>query len=358
MPTPLNQRLYDKLQRLFGHVKISDEGQSRIVRSFIDDGGKQQRLIVQRGENYAVNCPVCHDTRYRLHISHMFGVRDENNRVDTGGVVCYNENCFTEDMRRYNLVEDLQQVDGVVLYSAAVRPGIKLDPNREATLPGTIVPLHQLPPEHPANEYLIGRFFDPAQLSRQYGVGYCVDSDRYWTVRNRIIVPIYQAKKLKGWQARFVGEINKNDPDPPPKWFSDPSMQRNQLLYSFGEARKYRTGVVVEGPSSKWGFGPMAVGTLGSSMSKQQVDLLKIGFVDYPLIMLWDPDVRKDPNKVKHIENVVKPWLKEANFNKGFTFVWLPEGSDPADWDRDYLWRYVEREALANGGIKVDWRLR
>ena len=47
------------------------------------------------GEYYRVNCDKCGDTRQRLWINHMWGVRD----VETGDdhlylIICFNEGCI------------------------------------------------------------------------------------------------------------------------------------------------------------------------------------------------------------------------------------------------------------------------
>ncbi len=353
--TALNPTLYRQLRRQFGKVLPSNEGQSMVARYVRNTfTGNWELYIENPGEYYRVCCPKCTDTKFRLFVNHRWGVRDEMGRRNLWLAVCYNENCYQGTEARSDLLEELTEIAGV-LERARIREGEVVTESPDAMLPGPHFRLDKLRAEHPANKYLAGRFLNPERLGKFYGVGYCPNS-HYYLAKNRIVAPIHFLGKLKGWQARYVGDLDWKAEDAPPKWWSDPRMKKTMLLYNYDNAIKWRTGVVVEGPSSTWGFGPMAMGTMGSSMSLFQKRYLIRGFREHSLILLWDPDVRKDPRKMKHVNEKVIPWL-EGNFKGGFAPVWLPDGLDPGSFDRLMMLDYVAREAKGLG-VKVSWKLR
>lgn len=93
--------------------------------------------------------------------------------------------------------------------------------------PGDLVPLSELPPNHPALEYLKQRGYDPTLLERQYDVKYCVKAlpedrsvGRYWSKlpagcknspQGRIIFPIVDINGVRrGWQARAIDYKDAN----------------------------------------------------------------------------------------------------------------------------------------------------
>jgi len=355
MSTPLNLCLYTMLQKEFGRVLISNEGEAMVAAyGKRYDGDGEQLNVVSTGEQYRVCCPRCTDTRFRLYFAHAWGVEDERGNRNYWMMYCQNtHSCWSEYRHRTEMRDRLQTIsDG--LARTVIRPGKPITQAGPTHLPGPHFPLHTLSPTHSANRYLLSRFYDTDVLSKYYRVGYCPESPMY-LARNRIVAPIFMHGKLRGWQARVIGELDWKAEGAPPKWWSDPRMKKSLVLYNYDNAIRFRTGVVVEGPSSAWGFGAMAMATMGSSVSMPQIDLLKKGFESESLVWLWDPDVRHDPMKMKHLMKML-PHLEKA-FRKGFAVVWLPDGSDPGTLDRNYMRDYVAREAKAQG-VTVDWRHR
>lgn len=360
---PLNPGLHDRLLKVFGHVRVANQGQPMRAMHLPDRSQQRARLrliISEWGETYAVNCPFCTDTRRRLTINHRWAVRDPKTGDDMLHLChCHNEDCTnnrTNQKRLHAMVfpdgrfaDEVDDVPSLSAFGNVVAPARKIKP------PGPVFPLQRLPPEHPANLYLAGRFFDPERLGRFYRVGYCVQSS-YFLARNRIIVPVYQHGKLEGWQARFIGDMDWKAPDAPPKWWTCPNMHKSKLLYNLDNARLWKTGVVVEGAGDVWGFGPMAVATFGSSMSGAQQAALFAAFGTGSLVMLWDPDVQADPKKKLHYDGVLHG-LRQAGFRHGVASVILPDGTDPGSLDRGFLRDYVAREAKGQG-VKVTWAVQ
>jgi DNA primase len=227
------------------------------------------------------------------------------------------------------------------------------DDNYPLGRPGPCTRLDQLEETHKARLYLKSRHFDPDFLGRLYHVSFCRDS-HYWLAADRIIIPIYWDGKMRGWQARYVGELNWKGKAPgehlEPKYFNCPGMPRNSVLYDFHRAKQYRTGVVVKGALDKIRFGGPATATLGTTMTpEQRHTFVKVfGKPDRNVVLLWDPDVYES-----EATQELAAYLK-ANCSGGFANVKLPEGTDPARFERGFLRAYVTREAKEQG-VKVDF---
>lgn len=361
MSNPLNDLLYRRLKQRFGSVRISAEGQA-FVGSYVTDiiTNEAKLNIINPGEYYQVNCPKCHDTKHRLYINHTWGKTDDRGRRNLWLAICYNENCFESWDAKKDLFDSLSS-QYAPLEKARIDDGVVLREAPETRLPGPHYKLHELPKTHPANVYLAGRHYDPHVLGKHWGWGYCPDSI-YSLARNRIVAPIHFNGKLRGWQARMIGEYDPNDlKDPaiakllPPKWWSDPHMKKSLLLYNYHNAIKCKSGLVVEGPGDAVQVGPSGMATLGSSVSDKQLDFLRAGFKDHSIAWLWDPDVKKDPTKMKHLERQL-PKL-EAKIRGGVAVVWLPDGTDPGKLDRGFTHDYVIREAKGQG-VKINLGLR
>lgn len=352
----LNPSLYLRLRRLFGRVKVVNPREEAVYRVVRDSSRGGFRMIFdQVGEEYRVNCPFCGDRRSRLHVHHLYGQRDPLGRHLKFLAMCWNE---TSCMSRYDncevLYDHLTEIDGA-LDRVKVFKGVRApEEARTAQLPGPCVPLHKLAKGHKARAYLESRRFDPDRLSRLWGVAYCLDS-HYFLARDRIVIPILQGGELRGWQARYVGELPWKEKKKrrltalPPKYFTCPNMPRRLLLYNFDRAVRYQTGVVVEGVTDVWSFGGMAMCTFGSHMTAQQFTKCVNAFRRRSLCLLFDPDAREVPVIQRLVERF------QAAMPGAFAAVWLPRGTDPGSLDRDFLREFVAGEA-AEQGVKVSWK--
>lgn len=376
----LNQTLYGKLRTRFGRVRVANPGEALVgeYRPNVTGRDRDDFVVDHPGEYYQVCCPKCHDTKHRLWINHRWGVKDQKGNRNLHLAVCYNEGCYAHYQERIDLLEDLNQVGGGgSLERATVQQGEEIDfANIEVALPGHHELLHELPPHHPANAYLAGRGYDPEKLGRFYGVGYCNHSPMLLAA-NRIVVPIYVEGKLKGWQARYIGDMDWHDPNSPPKWYFMPRFKKGQTFYNIDAAKTFETGVVVEGCGDAWGFGPMSLATFGQTMTVTQKRLLKSIYANRSVVLLWDPEAmdpmgwlaREDAagREVKPTKRTSMERRKEklddlfdelsSSFKHGFAPIKLPWGSDPGSLDRAYLREYVRKEAKALG-VKVSWKRR
>jgi hypothetical protein len=351
LTTVLNPALYEALEAHFGSVKVSMEGQAFSAVTTRDIFTKRPRLEVrQSGEHYCVNCCCCTDTKHRLWINHTYGQEDEWGRIKKYLAICYNETaCMSEPQNSAYLWGLLSDKHGV-LKRARLRPGrIMSASDRETSMPGPCVRLNELRPSHHARTYLSDRGFDPDRLARTYGISYCIDS-HYFLARNRIIIPVFQGGKLRGWQARYIGELPWHDKtksrDLPPKYFTEPFMHRRELLYNWDRARAWQTAIIVEGPTDVWRFGPMAMCTFGDSMPVQQRDKLIAVFRGRSAVLLYDPEAMEEESVQKVIEDLT------VKLSGRLAVVVLPSGTDPGSLDRHFLRRFIKAEA-AKQGVKV-----
>lgn len=351
MPDVLNPLLYRKLKQHFGVVRISQAGQAMVARAVRTGDTSGPRLhIAHAGEQYAVNCPFCTDTRFRLYVSHMYGQRDEFGRKMTFLAICYND---TACMSKYANQLDLQDTlsgGGTSLEKATIYRGDEVpEEAHEISWPGPCTPLDELEDRHPARRYLERRNFDPDRIARLYGAAYCHGS-HYYLAKGRIIIPVFEYGKLKGWQARHVGELDWKDKEAnhPPKYFTYPGMPRRLLLYNYDRARQYATGVIVEGPTDVWGFGPMAVCTFGSSMTEMQRRKFSATFRRRTAVLLYDPEAFEN----RATRSIVEFFSRKMPGR--FAAVRLPEETDPGSLGRKFLRGYVAAEAEKQG-VTVLW---
>lgn len=354
MSAILNPALFGRLRRNFGDVKVVCSGEAwRAVKLRRQRVGTRRFIIDQSGEYYRINCPYCNDTRYRLYINHMFGQDDGDGRPMNFLAVCYNEGCLSRIGNFQHFLETLNSC-GHLRY-ARVRPGVVVpETERAVVMPEQCRPLVDLPKKHPAREYLIERDFDPDYLSRHFHISFCEFS--HWTLaQNRIIIPIYQEGVLRGWQARYVGELPWKDPEKkkglPPKYFSCPNSKfRSRCIYNFDNMKQWQTGVLVEGPTDVWRGGSMFGCIFGNSATEWQRRMLVSVFRQRSLVLCLDPEEYESAATRRTVD-----WFLQRLGPKHFCAVKLPDGTDPGGLDREFLREYIRDEAAAQK-VRVSYR--
>ena len=352
----LNRTLYRRLEATFGHLRVKNAGEKQ-QRTLTTDlvSGKPKAKITNSGEYYAVCCPLCNDTRFRLYINHRYGTDDEFGRTQKHLAYCYNAGCDLQ-MGMQSAYEQLAEyVLGQRLHEfkkAEVKEGKVVDVDAiRANWPGKVIRIDKLPSDHEAVRYLVDRDFDPAVIGKFYNVHWCTESKRRICV-NRLIIPIYHNRKMVGWQARAAFDCDWKT-SKYPKYYTAPGTPRKNILYNFGNAKNYKSIVVTEGVTDVWRIGPQAVCTLGASMSAAQTQLIRSEFKDYSGVLLFDPDVKEK------LAAKVKPVIEElaTDLKSGFCWVNLPDGKDPGDMLRTDVRVYVKEEAK-KAGVKFSWRRR
>src|SRR4051812_5624944 len=235
---PLNPTVHALLCRRLGPVRIANEGEAMSFRYLPGSAsGRTETDILAWGESYYVSCPFCGDTRQRLSINHRYGSYDPVTDSDNLHLArCFNEDCTKDPGRYAELRERIfgfvnrDQRRRVVKVLRGRRTVTAEEPLREASLPGEVVPLKDLPAGHPALAYLIERGFDPAELSSVWEVGFCATaSAAYRLAQDRLIIPVTRDGTLIGWQARYAGERDWKA-ERLPKYYTMPSMPKRLAL--------------------------------------------------------------------------------------------------------------------------------
>jgi len=264
--------------------------------------------------------------------------------------ICYNEGCLEQ---RDNYKNFIEKMDDITFRETEVKQGrIVSEAAREVMMPGRCTLLSDLPESHAACVYVRSRGFDPDLLAKKFQVSVCHES-RYSIARNRLIIPIFDGGKLKGWQARHVGELDWKGPNRkglPPKYFSCPDSDfRSRCIYNFERMSAWQTGIIVEGPTDAWNFGAMSGCIFGNTMTEFQRRKFVSVFRDRTAVLLLDPEEFDSKTTGKLIE------FFEEKMPGRFCAVKLPEGTDPGSLNRDFLKQYV-KEAAAEKGVEVRYK--
>jgi hypothetical protein len=354
----LNQKLYDMLKYHFHEVRVSNGGENMQFKwRWRDDptGERVRYLDVEHpGEQYQVCCPRCNDTRFRLYVNHRWGMelKDPDGRVHRNLwlVGCFNERCLGGDRDlREDLWEQVTKGSGSWLSKMPIHPGKDVDLEKVvADWPGPVTRVDLLPKTHDAVAYLVSRGFDPKVIGQFYNVHYCAKSV-FYLARDRLIIPVYSKGVLKGWQARYIGELKKGCKWPP-KYYSMVGMPRRMIVYNFANARRYQTGIIEEGTTDVWRTGPMGMCTLGATMTAQQQRMITNAFEGRSLVLVYDPEEYDKPSTQKLADSL------RSSFHGQFANVRLPAGKDPGSMARPWLRSFIAAEA-AKQGVKVSWRL-
>jgi hypothetical protein len=336
--------LYRRLESRLGPVIVANEGEELVGWAATDPYTGRPRLEVSLpGEYYRISCPFCNDTRHRLYINHRWGLYVPEFKSDNLFLAhCFNENCLAEPGRALQLRDvvfsDFARGRAPDPVLRGRRPEVA--PCGGARPPGPFVQaLHQLEPDHTAVLYLRGRGYDTGWLGRTMRVGFCpISYPEYPTAQGRIIIPVYQGGAYAGWQARYPHE--GEPPGGSPKYYTMPGMKVSQLLYNLDTARQSPFGVVCEGPTDVWAFGPEAVALYGNKVSAAQARLIGSAWGQGTVIILLDGDA---PGPARAAHDALAGRVRQT------VVVELPPDRDPGDFPRQELRQLVFAAALRQG---------
>lgn len=349
----LNPTLHRQLRR-FGSVRIVNPGEAMAKPRAVLEKGQWRLSYEHAGEEYHVNCPYCTDTRRRLYVNHLYGKRSKvSGHRMLHLAICFNENCLANPDHAEDFADQLDDVEGMLERAQVRRGKVVPESARQVSWPGPCTRIDKLSKSHGARHYLLSRGFDPDTVGRLYGVSYCVDS--FLPIcRGRLIIPVLDHGKLKGWQARYVGELAWKDRKKrrglPPKYFSCPNSHfRSRCIYNLKRMRQWQTGVVVEGPTDTWRFGAMSGCIFGNTVTPFQRSLLLSIFRRRTLILMLDPEEFEESSTKRCVRYF------ETRMPGRFCAIKLPEDTDPGSLDRDFLRDYVRQEAREHG-VEVVYR--
>jgi len=360
----LNRELYRQLCNVFGKnsVTVHRSGEAgvfkkeQVLRGNHTDYKLTRVPGVSPGEEYSVKCPFCSDHSPRLYINYRWGTKDPfSGKRILWLMHCYNEECqavYANRLALAQLVFDNDDTIQVLDVADETEP----EAPRQVTLPGAMQSLEVLAEtnmRHPAVLWCMSRQLDIVELSRRYGVGYCV-VPKYAGSPNaeRLVVPFYARGKsgitLAGWTARILRKVAQGEAKWRHSWAAT-----GQIVYGIGEAAAYQTIVVTEGPGDKFAVGRPAVAMLGKAANAYKMQRIADVVQDDPrrlIVILLDPDQDKmaKARRREHHSTVAANLMRSLTKTPVID-VRLPSGSDPGSLDRKYIWRYIIREAARQG---------
>lgn len=359
MNPPLNPKLYRALWRaFFGHVRISNEGERYVASPQANNyrGGRLETPPSHSGEYYCVSCPFCSDTRQRLYVNHMFGVRDATGDDHLYVAHCFNDSCLDSRTRQRELFERIFPYDyGLRQDSANLRGTATQAPPRfeqvtPARLPALLLPLSSSGASA-AKNYLESRGFDAAELAAKWEVAFCpANRDPRPAFVDRIVFPIYTIPfrlhdspdsdriELVGWQARAIYELA----DDQGKYMTMAGMKKSRSLYGLPQAISTEGPiVVVEGATDVWRLGGNAVATLGKSISYDQRFLFVRHFSGRPALVMYDADAVTESRKAA---DRIRELRRTLSDDAPVQTVELPRGrSDVGECQRAEAWKAIRR---------------
>lgn len=324
---PLNPYLYSLLTRVFGKPPIiTNEGEPFSYDVVSTPRGHRMKA---RGEQYSVCCPDCGDTRNRLYFNHMYGCKISDPRFPGPLIdLCF---CQHEQRRKSKWYALLGQSISDPMVALAVQQNTHTHGGKTRTGPvpmGEVVPLRELPQDHPAIVYLRGRGYETNYLSDVYGACLSVSHpeeriDRM--VRERVMFPFVINGELATWQARLVYDLPKGQKFPP-KWYFPPG---GKALWGYDVAKQFPVAVLAEGILSAVNFGPAGVSVGGKTLLYSMRKLIVQQWRD--VVVALDPDAGINRTKEPDYQERMIDQLKEEGVN-AVGVQWAPgDNRDPGD---------------------------
>ena len=290
----LNERLYRRLNHVFGTVKVAKTGAPLVWVP--DVFGPTSIRVIDYGETYRVNCPFCvkkgdPDHRYRLWISHAYGTEIRGRRR-YHLATCFHNNCLHDSAAMDELRNLILLPSSVALPTQITEPSLKT-PLIYSSLPGSCIKISELSVQHKSNQFLLDRGLNLDFVYKHFDVYYCFDSELFPYAIDKLVFPIYFEGKMVCWQCRYIGvPITKGCP----KYFSPPGSSIKSFLYNYDVASQCDFVVVVEGILDVLNVGLPAVAIFGKSLSAHQQRLLRR--LNKPTIIFLDPDASEEAEAI------------------------------------------------------------
>lgn len=305
--------------------------------------GKCKRSKGKNGIEYIVDCPLC-GKKQKMYLN-------PNNQL----YICFRCGSKGTLQELFGDLADLKH---------KVAPPVVLPLPADVVPPGEVVPLTELPEDNPAILYLTQRNFDPQRLNDEFGVRYCVTGETFagiFSCTNTILFPLWMNGTVVGWQSRLLynpdalsdaecaamGFPQDEDGDyyKPPKYFTNPGLEKSRIFYNYDNARKGRVVVITEGPFDAIAVGKCAVATLGKGISDRQANLIKAAW-DVAVIMLDPGDAEEEMWELKSKLHRSMPVVRVA----------LRGYKDPGEAPREAIWEQTLDAAEAEGINLLDYK--
>ena len=291
----LNPSLYRVLIKHFGDVKVFNEGVSQIKERI---PGTNKEQVVERGESYNVDCPICGDDKQRLSVGYLWLTRPplRNDRI-TYLANCYNEDCDVRSPEFYEqFLDDLKAADMGLLDDIEVSERVTEIKSQKGAIPmpDGCVPLHKLSPTHPAIQALRGHYaaFSSLKalhyLSTEYGACFTSEYDwRFPPAQDRVIFPITKNGAQVAWQGRAI------DPDDKPRWYMPPGFVK--CFYNLDNLDLFERPVLNEGLMNAIVCGPNGIAMFGKQLNSIRAE--ELGEQCSSIIIATDADTFVPDNR-------------------------------------------------------------
>jgi hypothetical protein len=364
----LNPVLYAALTDLFGAVRITKAGQPASVSHCVRGG--RRRCDIRGGEEYAIDCPFCSDTRGRMYVSHRYGQKDQLTGTTCQLWHCHNEQC--EKNRKHGswlwsklhpaLFRGASGSPRVVIKQRTALPTPALSP---MDLPAC-VPITHAYVDPDARHYLTKRGFDLHELHDVWDVRWSDELGRIlWPIRSRayyFYAPGETGRDVGGgpitvgWQARAID--NREPKYRFPSGFPKSNFLYLGSLFSLNDANPL---VIVEGPTDAWRLRDNVVAIMGKTLSDRQLITLGNLAVRRSVVLWLDADAMPEAQKMlprlreyfDSLPAVQQPvsvtrlsWSKSPILKKAAA----NNKKDPADLSRRRAWQAIAAHLRTDAG--------
>lgn len=374
-----NQKLYDAMCVVFKEKpKVINNGEAAILSlpppivSFVPCITPLSTSHISGGEQYAVNCPFCGDTRHRLYVSHMWNqIIETSNHVkyhcSKHLIRCFNEDCQRKEENFNQLCERLIHVmkNPQVIRLADVQT-VELQTNlttikNQVPYPEQAMSLRDPRVPHHVLQYLENRGFDIDYVA-SWGVQvawipYPIQGEEIPMKYPILIVPVYQYGHYWFWQGRLVpvdgtehGDLERRATGEfYSKYYIPRGAKKNWALYNLDNAEKFSEVAIVEGVTDVWRIGDNAVATFGKQLSPAQKKTLRDRFRGKRLVFV--PDMN-DPQTVAIAEAQRIELLSSGSFS-AVEISCIESGKDPGSLriPQGQIWNYLNKHIISQGRL-------
>lgn len=347
----LNKQLYDRLEELFGDIKIYREDESAEVKSGLLESritrsnvfGNRNRTSVREvsgGERYAVTCPFC-GKKDKLWFSYLYNSsfeEESGKKVNAGGawLVCYYCHFEKDKEKKYQIRKEVGNIG--CMESGAVSMNFAGGETRE-TSPIELPSLYPLTDSPECVDLCLSKRHNPETLMKEWGV--CASRDPgFFQDSTYLVAPILAEHKQVGWQGRFAGDDWKLRGLP--KFRTEGHKAR--WLYNQDRACLHpELGVLVEGFWDVWRGGSYFCAPMGTSISNIQMQKLSVFWKNGALVIIFDQDPNHTDGRSGWELADEYVWKMNAQNMFAKKAHALKLEGDPDDYSREHLMEEVCR---------------
>ena len=284
----LNAPLYNALAKRYGDVDVVNEncqgryeanpGKVAAGRFKVEKMPRTPARVTDWGEVYHFDCPKCGDHRRRAYVSHLWGQEILEKIGNRSYTVYFTQRLFHCHNEHCDLYPELRKLEINAADKVALAPmRIKAAVAAVCDLPVPTISL--LADEVPDKVFVYlaeERKFNPSRLVEKWDVRFCPrgavyhkgQPDEMEFYEDRILIPIYNRRRLMSWQARCVGDESKL------KYITQPGADRSAMIYNMDRVWRHLDVVLVEGITDVWRIGDNAFAGLGTAISQRQIEIM------------------------------------------------------------------------------------